>query len=77
MLLLFRIGFSIAQRLAQSGATVIVSSRKQANVDRAIKQLHDEGFKSATGLVCHVGKSDDRQKLTEFVCIIDIQIFKC
>lgn len=61
------IGFSIAQRLAQSGATVIVSSRKQTNVDRAVKQLHDEGFKSATGLACHVGKADDRDKLTQFV----------
>lgn len=64
---MFRIGFAIAKRLAQSGSTVIISSRKQENVDRAVKQLHDEGLTSVTGMVCHVGKADDRQKLTEYV----------
>ncbi|KPM05698.1 SDR type reductase-like protein [Sarcoptes scabiei] len=61
------IGFSIAQRLAQSGATVLISSRKLANVERAVQQLKDEGLQSVDGLVCHVGNPDDRLKLVEYI----------
>lgn len=56
------IGFAIARRLAREGAKVIVSSRKAKNVEDATKKLTDEGL-NVTGLVCHVGKTDDRQKL--------------
>ncbi|CAK7316100.1 Dehydrogenase/reductase SDR family member 2, mitochondrial [Vulpes lagopus] len=57
-----RIGFAIAQRLAQDGAHVVVSSRKQHNVDRAVAALQGEGL-SVTGTVCHVGKAEDRERL--------------
>lgn len=67
-----RIGFSIAQRLAQSGATVLISSRKLANVERAVQQLKDEGLQSVDGLVCHVGNPDDRLKLVEYVKLFDL-----
>ncbi|XP_066131151.1 dehydrogenase/reductase SDR family member 2, mitochondrial-like [Saccopteryx bilineata] len=56
------IGFAIAQRLAQDGAHVVVSSRKQQNVDRAVAALQGEGLR-VTGTVCHVGKAEDRERL--------------
>ncbi|XP_032199773.1 dehydrogenase/reductase SDR family member 4 [Mustela erminea] len=56
------IGFAIARRLAQDGAHVVVSSRKQQNVDRAVATLQGEGL-SVTGTVCHVGKAEDRERL--------------
>ncbi|XP_019570004.2 dehydrogenase/reductase SDR family member 2, mitochondrial isoform X1 [Rhinolophus sinicus] len=56
------IGFAIARRLAQDGAHVVVSSRKQQNVDRAVAALQGEEL-SVTGTVCHVGKAEDRERL--------------
>ncbi|XP_030749999.1 dehydrogenase/reductase SDR family member 4 [Sitophilus oryzae] len=56
------IGFAIAQRLAREGAKVIISSRKAKNVEEATQKLTKEGL-NVTGLVCHVGKSEDREKL--------------
>ncbi|XP_045866241.1 dehydrogenase/reductase SDR family member 2, mitochondrial-like [Meles meles] len=56
------IGFTIAWRLAQDGAHVVISSRKQQNVDRAVAALQGEGL-SVTGTVCHVGKAEDRERL--------------
>ncbi|XP_048654403.1 dehydrogenase/reductase SDR family member 2, mitochondrial-like [Marmota marmota marmota] len=58
----YRIGFSIARRLAQDGAHVIISSRKQQNVDKAVDTLQREGL-SVVGTVCHVGKAEDRERL--------------
>lgn len=56
------IGFSIAKRLAQEGAKVVISSRKQANVDKALESLKSENLE-CHGLVCHVNKSDHRSNL--------------
>ncbi|KAM6200976.1 dehydrogenase/reductase SDR family member 4-like [Rhynchocyon petersi] len=56
------IGFAIARRLAQDGAHVVVSSRKQKNVDQAVATLQGEGL-SVMGTVCHVGKAEDRERL--------------
>nr|AGJ72857.1 NADP(H)-dependent retinol dehydrogenase/reductase short isoform-like protein [Homo sapiens] len=58
----YRIGFAIARRLAQDRAHVVVSSRKQQNVDQAVATLQGEGL-SVTGTVCHVGKAEDRERL--------------
>jgi len=58
------IGFSIAQRLARDGANVVISSRKKKNVDSAVERLGKEGL-SVTGMVCHVAKGEDREKLIE------------
>ncbi|XP_046544109.1 dehydrogenase/reductase SDR family member 4-like isoform X1 [Haliotis rubra] len=58
------IGFAIARRLGQDGAKVMVSSRKQANVDAAVKQLQSENL-SVAGITCHVGKAQDRAKLIQ------------
>lgn len=56
------IGLAIARRLAEDGAHVVISSRKQQNVDRTLATLQGEGL-SVTGIVCHVGKAEDREQL--------------
>ena len=58
------IGYAIAKRLAKDGAHVVLSSRKQANVDRAVSELAAEGL-SVSGRVCHVGVDEQRRALVE------------
>lgn len=60
------IGYAIAKKLAKDGAHVIISSRKQANVDKALDSLRADSL-SVSGIACHVSKSDDRQKLYSLV----------
>ncbi|CAI7886350.1 unnamed protein product [Closterium sp. NIES-53] len=60
------IGLGIVERLGQEGASVVVSSRKQANVDTAVARLREKGI-DATGMVCHVGSAEHRRKLAEAV----------
>ena len=67
----YSIGFSIAQRLARDGANVVISSRKKKNVDSAVERLGKEGL-SVTGMVCHVAKGEDREKLIEEVWYLKI-----
>jgi len=62
----YRIGLSIARRLAQEGAKVMLSSRKEANVKKAVEELKSEGLQVA-GTVCHVGKAEQRKNLFEKV----------
>lgn len=56
------IGLAIAKRLGAEGGKVVVSSRKQANVDEAVKLLKDQGS-TVHGVACHVGSASDRKKL--------------
>jgi short-subunit dehydrogenase involved in D-alanine esterification of teichoic acids len=65
-LFFFRIGFAIARRLGEDGAKVVVSSRKQQNVDKAVKALQNENL-DVCGVVCHVGKKEDRHNLIQKV----------
>jgi len=58
------IGLAIAQNLGKHGASVMVSSRKAANVEKAVEQLKSEGL-DVDGMVCHVGKASDRTALLE------------
>ncbi|XP_003382463.2 PREDICTED: dehydrogenase/reductase SDR family member 4-like [Amphimedon queenslandica] len=58
------IGYAIADRLAKDGAKIMISSRKQVNVDRAVDTLRTEhGNEAVAGIVCHVGKDEDRKNL--------------
>jgi len=57
------IGFAISRRLAQEGAYVVVSSRKEKNVEKAVSTLHKEGLNNVSGLICHVAKKADRDAL--------------
>ncbi|RWS00002.1 dehydrogenase/reductase SDR family member 4-like protein [Dinothrombium tinctorium] len=60
------IGFAIAKRLAEDGASVVISSRKQDKVEKRVKQLQDSGL-DVVGTVCHVGNQEQRDKLVDFV----------
>lgn len=58
------IGLAIAQSLGRHGASVMLSSRKAANVEAAVQQLRGEGL-DVEGMVCHVGKGGDRAALLD------------
>lgn len=58
------IGAAIAHGLAEFGAKVIVSSRKQEAVDEVAEAIKAKGG-TATGIACHVGDADQRQQLVE------------
>lgn len=60
------IGFAIAQRLAQEGASVIICSRKQAKVDAALAALRAQGHHRVAGMACHVGDNAQLQALVRF-----------
>lgn len=59
------IGFAIAKRLGLDGASVVVSSRKEKNVNEAVRALKMEGV-IADGVVAHVGVDADRRNLIQF-----------
>lgn len=69
-----RIGYAIAKKLAEDGAHVVVSSRKQKNVDKAVEALKSLKL-SVTGVVCHVAKREDRQKLLDEVQIFSFLLY--
>lgn len=56
------IGKSIARGLAENGAKVVVSSRKQEAVDVVAEELKADGL-DAVGIQCHIGDSEQRQAL--------------
>lgn len=58
------IGEATARVLAQAGAHVIVSSRKQADCDRVAAELRAEGL-SAEGRGCHIGRMEDIAAMAE------------
>jgi dehydrogenase/reductase SDR family member 4 len=58
------IGLGIAQRLAQEGASVMISSRRQANVDDTVAALRQQGL-DVRGVACHVGSLDQVQQLMQ------------
>lgn len=66
LLLLGRIGYATVKRLAQEGAKVVLSSRKEENVKKAVAELKAEGL-DVFGMVCHVGKQDQVQRLLQEV----------
>ncbi len=52
------IGRAMARGLADAGASVVVSSRKQDLCDEVAKQIHAETGAEVLGLACHVGEWD-------------------
>jgi dehydrogenase/reductase SDR family member 4 len=56
------IGLAIARALAESGATVTICGRKPATVDGTLAELGPLR-KSIHGVVAHVGKTDDIERL--------------
>ncbi|TKS92951.1 Dehydrogenase/reductase SDR family member 4 [Collichthys lucidus] len=58
------IGLAAAQALGKRGAHVVLSSRRQANVDEAVALLRSQNIQ-VTGTTCNVGKGEDREKLVQ------------
>ena len=58
------IGEAMAEALAEAGAKVVVSSRKQEAIDEVASQLKSKGYE-ATAIVCNVGKQESMQELID------------
>lgn len=58
------IGLAIAERLGREGAAVVISSRKQKNVDEAVEGLRAKGI-TVVGAVCHVSIAEQRKNLID------------
>eukprot|EP00262_Sarcandra_glabra_P019658 TRINITY_DN7490_c1_g1_i1.p1 TRINITY_DN7490_c1_g1~~TRINITY_DN7490_c1_g1_i1.p1 ORF type:complete len:283 (+),score=61.79 TRINITY_DN7490_c1_g1_i1:93-851(+) len=58
------IGFAISERLGLEGASVVISSRKQKNVDEAVETLRSRGIE-VIGVVCHVSDAQQRKNLID------------
>uniref|UniRef100_A0A3P9LXN7 Dehydrogenase/reductase (SDR family) member 4 n=1 Tax=Oryzias latipes TaxID=8090 RepID=A0A3P9LXN7_ORYLA len=58
------IGLAAAEALGKRGAHVVVSSRRQANVDKAVALLQSQSIQ-VTGTTCNVGNGEDREKLVQ------------
>ncbi|KAL0310757.1 UNVERIFIED_CONTAM: Tropinone reductase-like 3 [Sesamum angustifolium] len=56
------IGFGIAERLGLEGGAVVISSRRQNNIDAAVEKLKSRGIE-VLGLVCHVSNAQQRKDL--------------
>ncbi|WP_297694993.1 glucose 1-dehydrogenase [uncultured Eudoraea sp.] len=56
------IGKSIARGLAENGAKVVVSSRKQGAVEQVANEFREADLE-AVGIQCHIGDSEQRQRL--------------
>lgn len=52
------IGEAIARVLAEAGAHVLISSRKQDDCDRVAAEMRADGL-NAEGRACHIGRMDD------------------
>ncbi|KAJ4839265.1 hypothetical protein Tsubulata_005974 [Turnera subulata] len=57
------IGFAIAERFGLEGASLVVSSRKQKNVQMAVEKLKAKGISQVLGVVCHVANPEHRKNL--------------
>ena len=58
------IGAAMARALAESGARVVLSSRKQAAVDALAQEFRQSGLE-ATGIAANIGNVDDIHSLVE------------
>ncbi len=58
------IGEAMARGLAEFGAKVVISSRKQDAVDAVAATFREDGLE-AIGIACHVGKPEQLQHLVE------------
>uniref|UniRef100_A0A0N5A592 Dehydrogenase/reductase SDR family member 4 n=1 Tax=Parastrongyloides trichosuri TaxID=131310 RepID=A0A0N5A592_PARTI len=60
------IGLAIAERLGLEGASIVISSRNEVNVQESVDYLKKKGVKNVEGVVCHVAKNDHRERLINF-----------
>ncbi|MBU2945273.1 SDR family NAD(P)-dependent oxidoreductase [Zobellia uliginosa] len=58
------IGLSIARGLAENGAKLVISSRKQEAVDAIASEFNEAGLE-AIGIACHIGDAAQREALVK------------
>jgi NAD(P)-dependent dehydrogenase (short-subunit alcohol dehydrogenase family) len=59
------IGEAIADALVERGASVILASRKQADLDEVAQRLNSKRTDSAVAIAAHGGREDDLRKLVD------------
>jgi len=67
------IGRAIASALAEAGARVVISSRKQEACDAVAAEIRTKGH-DASAVACHIGKKEDLQRLVSTVGRIDVLV---
>ena len=61
------IGSAIAAALAEHGATVVLSSRKQADLDAEAERINAEHPERAVAIAAHAGRPDELERLVKDV----------
>src|SRR6202521_3664120 len=61
------IGSAIATALAEQGAPVVLSSRKQADLDVEAERINTSYSEKAVAIAAHAGKAEDLQRLVDDV----------
>ena len=61
------IGSAIAEALAEQGAQVVLSSRKQADLDAEAERINARFPDRAVAIAAHAGKAEDLQRLVDEV----------
>ncbi|HEY1420812.1 MAG TPA: glucose 1-dehydrogenase [Candidatus Dormibacteraeota bacterium] len=61
------IGSAIAGALAEQGAQVVLSSRKQADLDVEAARINAQRAEAATAIAAHAGKQEDLERLVDEV----------
>jgi NAD(P)-dependent dehydrogenase (short-subunit alcohol dehydrogenase family) len=59
------LGYAIAQAYAREGAKIVIASRTQTAVDKAVRKLRENGMQ-AEGLACDVSNLQQVEALAEF-----------
>jgi NAD(P)-dependent dehydrogenase (short-subunit alcohol dehydrogenase family) len=57
------IGSAIATALAEQGAQVVISSRKQADLDQEAERINAQYPEKATAIAAHAGRPEDLERL--------------
>ncbi|MBL0741173.1 SDR family NAD(P)-dependent oxidoreductase [Chryseolinea lacunae] len=69
------IGFAIAKKLLQEGATVVINGRSQSGVDKAVQELKKQvAGASVSGIAADFSKADDVTKLVKQLPEVDILV---
>src|ERR1700694_2092953 len=61
------IGSAIATALVEQGATVVLSSRKQADLDEEAARINAQHPNRATAIAAHAGRPEDLERLVQSV----------
>ena len=61
------IGSAIAETLAEHGANVVLSSRKQADLDAEAERINARHAEKATPIAAHAGRQEDMKRLVQDV----------